>query len=129
MGENIPQYDPVKNRIDERENFERQMRALGNLNESEVREYGDFEFLMSGKESLNQQVRGYYLQLKSENPKAAESMLKEVGEILNPSLFSPHSQNVNIDETMEEPDINKLCAIFHKYLPRFIISCNGKIYH
>jgi len=88
---------------------------LGNLNEVEIKEFGDLEFNeQQGLDTVSQQVRRYYLKIKSEDPQRAESMLSDIGDI--------------DDATMEESDILKLCANLHKHISGFQIYYKGEAY-
>lgn len=110
--EGVSQYDPAKKKAEHREDFERQKGILGNLSDAEIKEFGDFEF-EQGPDTVSKQIRRYYLMIKSNNPKFAESMLSEVGDIS--------------DEDMEESDIHKLCTTLSKYVDG-VIHYKGKTY-
>ena len=103
----------VREKAEAREHSEDMWRTLGNLSEAEIKELANFEF-DKGPETVNGQVRRYYLKLKSGGSSKAEEMLAEIG-VVDESLLT--------DEGIQE-----LCAKLNKYISGSIIYHKGKIY-
>lgn len=86
----------------------------GNLTRHEIRELEIFEFY-KGPQSVDEQVRRYYLKLKSIRPDKAIKMLAETQLIL--------SDGINSVENIET-----LCRTVYKYYLGFLIHFNGESY-
>lgn len=84
------------------------------LTKTEIKELEKLEFRQN-LPSVDEQVRRYYLQLKSTNPHRADHMLADTQPLLNVGIKSVQ-------------DIETLCYKIHKYWSGFLISFNGESY-
>lgn len=91
------------------------LRTLGNLTEPEISELVDLE-ITAGPKNLNEQIRRYYLKLKSEKPEKAEQLLENLKE-------------VKLDEPIKKEDISRIGGILRKYWSGYVIYHDGKIYN
>lgn len=89
-------------------------RLLGNLTGPEIRELRTYEF-DAGAQTVNQQIRRYYLKVKNGNPGRASEMISEVGEIAD-------------DGNLTQEDVRSLCRTLQKYVNGFLIYFQGKEY-
>lgn len=87
---------------------------LGNLSASEVSELERFEF-RHGPSTVNQQVRLYYLRLKSYRPDRAETMAADTTSLLDRGITN-------------ESDVKDLCKVLYQYCSGFLISNNNVHY-
>ena len=94
--------------------YRRQQEVLKNLDKSERRELEQFEF-RSGPSTIDQQVRRYYLKLKSDGPDKAAQMLADTTPILQQGV---HSLS----------DVKALCTKLYKYWSGFVINYEGTPY-
>ncbi len=87
---------------------------LGNLSDSEVSELERFEF-RHGPSTVDQQVRLYYLRLKSYRPDRAEKMVAETSPLLEHGITN-------------ESDVEDLCKVLYQYWSGFLIRYNNVHY-
>ena len=101
-------------RREEVKHFREMWRSLGNLDRAELAELVQYEF-RQGPESVDEQVRRYYLQIKSHGPDLAAQMLTDTQPILNKGTYSVQ-------------DVEKLCRILRTYGPGHLIRHEGESY-
>ena len=89
-----------------KEQYRAQLQALGNLTSQEIDELIGFEF--QGLSSVDEQIRRYFLRLKSEEPDSATQMIAETDPILQEGIHS-------VD------DVKTLCLTLYKHVPKFVI--------
>jgi hypothetical protein len=68
-----------------------------------------------GPETISEQVRRYYLKLKTQDRAKAEQMLSEVGEIN--------------DDTIDEVGVQAIVRVMNGYIRGFVINLDGEAYH
>lgn len=94
--------------------FRHYQEVLGNLAMPEIEELEKFEFHV-GASTIEEQVRRYYLKVKSEKPDKAAQMLEEVNPILKKGVS-------------DLPDVEKLCRTLYNHISGFVIIHDGGIY-
>lgn len=110
--ENTSNYDPIKEKAEARENFEQRLRLGGNLESAEIKELVDFEF-EGGLDSVQKQVRRYYLKLKSEYLSAARFMFSDVG-------------IVGEDDQLSDGDVQRIKNVVEQYISGAVINFRSK---
>jgi hypothetical protein len=88
------------------------LNSIGNLTRREVTKLTRLEY-REDRPSIQDQVRRYYLDLKSTNPPLASRLDKETQPILTEGVQS-------------EGDVMKLCTVLHRYLSGFVIVYRGR---
>lgn len=96
------------------EHFKKMWSSFGNLDEQELKELLNFSF-EKNPESIEEQVRYYFLRLKTEEPKQAKSMMKDLTVLLRDGVNSLG-------------DIEKLCLIIGKYWHGFVVHYGEESY-
>lgn len=87
---------------------------IRNLTPLEISELEYFEF-RHGPSTVDEQVRRYYLKLKSDRPEGAEKMAAETSPLLERGITS-------------ESDVEELCGALYKYWSGFLIRYNKASY-
>ena len=100
-------------KTDYRAEYRSQLSALGNLTTDEIDELVGYEFLKPAS-SVDEQVRRYYLKLKSERPQQAAGLLAETQPLL--------------DDIADSGNMGGLCDVLGKYISGFIIRHKGRDY-
>ncbi|HLC60136.1 MAG TPA: hypothetical protein VJJ52_01785 [Candidatus Nanoarchaeia archaeon] len=94
--------------------YRHQQEVIGNLTGSESKELERFEF-RDGASTIDEQVRRYYLKLKSDSPNKAAQMMADVTPILDQGIHSLY-------------DVQELCTRLHNYWSGFLIRYGGASY-
>lgn len=94
--------------------YRHQQEVIGNLTGPEIKELERFEF-RDGPSTIDQQVRRYYLKLKSDSPDKAAQMLADTTPILQQGLNSLY-------------DVQELCTQLYKHWSGFLIRYQGESY-
>ncbi len=94
--------------------YRHQQKVIGNLTGSETKELERFEF-RDGPSTIDQQVRRYYLKLKSDSPDKAAQMLADTAPILQQGVHSVY-------------DVQELCTQLYKHWSDFLIIYQGESY-
>jgi hypothetical protein len=89
------------------------LKSLGNLSESEIEELLTLEFV--DQLTVSQQLRRYYLKLKSEKPAKAEQMWAAI----------PRSYKRRVTSRKA---VKRLCATLYCYWSGFVLHFNGRTY-
>jgi len=94
--------------------YRHQQEVIGNLTKPDIKELERFEF-REGPSTIDQQVRRYYLKLKSDRPDKAAQMLANTAPILQKGVHSVY-------------DVQELCTQLYKHWSGFLIRYQGESY-
>jgi len=83
-------------------------KALGNLTADEIHDLAQFEFhLATAQLPLSEQVRRYYLKVKSDKPDVAEKMKQET------RFISGRTEDMGL--------VEEICVVLYRFLSGFVI--------
>jgi hypothetical protein len=116
--ENIQRHTPEDEHASKMEaiaeDYRRKLEIAGGLSPDEIEELVILD-VTKGPETVSEQVRRYYLKLKTRDRDKAEQMLSEVGDIN--------------DDTIDEEGVQKIVRVLNGYISGFVINLDGEAYH